>query len=70
MEARRLLTAKPAWKYLKKISMKIYIFQRAFGWYFHIKGKNGRIVAQSEAYKTKQSVVKTAKLFNLEIVLL
>jgi uncharacterized protein YegP (UPF0339 family) len=53
--------------------MKIYIFSAGLfskEWYFHIKGKNGKIVAQSEAYKTKQSVVKTAKLFNLEIVFL
>jgi uncharacterized protein YegP (UPF0339 family) len=47
--------------------MKIYIFQTPAGWYFHIRGRNGRIVAQSEGYKKRAGAVKTAKLFNLPI---
>jgi len=48
--------------------MKIHIFKVPAGWYFHIKGRNGRIIAQSEGYKTRAGAIKTAKLFNLEIV--
>jgi uncharacterized protein YegP (UPF0339 family) len=50
--------------------MKIYIFERLSGWYFHIRGRNGKIIAQSEGYKRKAGAIKTAKLFNLEIVFL
>jgi len=50
--------------------MKVYIFERFSGWYFHIKGKNGRIIAQSESYKRKAGATKAAKLFKVEIVYL
>lgn len=30
--------------------------------YFHLKARNGKLVLQSEGYKTKQACVKTAKL--------
>jgi uncharacterized protein YegP (UPF0339 family) len=50
--------------------MKIYIFERFAGWYFHIKAKNGKIIAQSEGYKKRAGAIKTAKLFNLDIIFL
>lgn len=48
--------------------MKIEIFKVSAGWYFRIKGRNGKIIAQSEGYKTRRGAVKTASLFKLEIV--
>jgi len=48
--------------------MKIQIFKAYSGWFFHIKGRNGKIVAQSEGYKTKKGAFKTASLFHLPIV--
>jgi uncharacterized protein YegP (UPF0339 family) len=49
--------------------MKLKIFKgKNNQYYFHIVSRNGKIVAQSEGYKSRQSVLKTAKLFNLEIV--
>lgn len=46
--------------------MKITIFKDVRGlWRFRILAGNNKIIAQSEGYKTRQSVVKTAKLFNL-----
>jgi uncharacterized protein YegP (UPF0339 family) len=51
--------------------MKIHVFQGVNQqWYFHIKGRNGKIIVPSEGYKTKQSCIKTAKLFNFEIKVL
>lgn len=30
-------------------------------WYWHVKAKNGKIVAQSEGYKTKHGAMNGAK---------
>lgn len=30
-------------------------------WYWHVKAKNGEIIAQSEGYKTKQAAQKGIK---------
>jgi uncharacterized protein YegP (UPF0339 family) len=53
--------------------MKIQIFRSglsAANWYFRILAKNGKIIAQSEGYKSRKGAIKTAKLFNFEIVFL
>jgi len=34
---------------------KVILFRRKSGFYFRIIGGNGKVVAQSEGYKTKQS---------------
>lgn len=42
--------------------MKIIIWKGVAGlWYFHIKAKNGEIVASSEGYKRKSSCLKTVE---------
>lgn len=39
--------------------MKIQYFKSKGQWFFHLKSRNGKIVAQSEAYKKKASCLKT-----------
>lgn len=43
--------------------MRIEYFQSMANgqWYFHIKARNNKIVAQSEGYKAKRSCVSMAK---------
>ena len=43
--------------------MKIQYFQSNYQWYFHIRARNGKIIAQSEGYRRKSSCLRTIKLF-------
>ena len=44
--------------------MKINVFKSPITrqWYFHIQARNGKIIAQSEGYKRRQSLYDTLKL--------
>ncbi len=49
--------------------MKVKIHQSVdLQWYFVVVGRNGRIIATSETYRTKRGAVKSARLFNLPII--
>lgn len=45
--------------------MKKYLFELFKGkngdWYFHLKASNGKLIAQSEGYKTKEAGRRTIK---------
>lgn len=43
--------------------MKIQYFKSKSKWFFRIRAKNGRIIAQSEGYNNKASCLKTVGLF-------
>jgi uncharacterized protein YegP (UPF0339 family) len=43
--------------------MTFELFKSKKLFYFRIKAKNGRIIAQSEGYKTKRGVTKTVGVF-------
>jgi len=48
---------------------KVIIFQGINDQYFfRVIGKNNKTIAQSEGYKTLRGAIKTAKLFNILIV--
>jgi uncharacterized protein YegP (UPF0339 family) len=48
----------------KQRTLRIKFFRSLVNeqFYFHIKASNGKLVVQSEGYKTKQAAQKTAKL--------
>lgn len=46
-------------------SIVVFLSPKDRQWYFHLVGRNGRILAQSEGYKRKRSAVKTAHLIKL-----
>lgn len=43
--------------------MKIQYFQSNYQWYFHIRARNGKIIAQSEGYRRKSSCLRTIEIF-------
>lgn len=51
--------------------MKIQVFKSPVNrqWYFHLKARNGKLIAQSEGYHKKASAIKTAKrlLFSFSV---
>jgi uncharacterized protein YegP (UPF0339 family) len=42
--------------------LRVETFKSGQQWYFRVRGRNGRIVAQSEGYKTRRSCERTAAL--------
>lgn len=42
--------------------LRAVIFKGKKGFYFHVLGGNNKIICQSEAYKTRQSALKTVRL--------
>ena len=50
-------------------NMKIFIFKSGSGhWFFNVKGKNNKIVCQSEGYLRKSDAVKTVKRLQESLV--
>lgn len=49
--------------------MKIELFENVRGeWMFHIKSRNGKIIAVGESYEKKAGALRTARLFRLQII--
>jgi len=46
-----------------KTKLRIKLFKSKGQWFFRVVANNGRIVAQSEGYKQRQSCTNTAGLF-------
>jgi uncharacterized protein YegP (UPF0339 family) len=47
-----------------KLRIEYWLSKANHQWYFHLKGRNGRIVAPSEGYKRLRSLQKTLGLFS------
>lgn len=50
-----------------KLRIEYWLSQANHQWYFHVKARNGKIVAQSEGYKRFRSCEKTTELFKSAI---
>lgn len=51
-----------------KLRIEYWLSQANHQWYFHIKARNGKIVAQSEGYKRFRSCEKTIALFSEKMI--
>lgn len=49
--------------------LRAEVFQSSGQWWFRIKARNNEIVAPSQGYETKAGAIKSAKLFNVKIVI-
>lgn len=45
------------------MSIEIFHSYKNGNWYFRLKSRNGRTIAQSEGYKSKQGMMKTIKRY-------